>query len=62
MKNQIRNKISTVLRLVLVCMLLCIPLVLTGCPEASRVNTNISKQARHFECERRITVYNARTD
>lgn len=35
----------------------------TGCEtEASSVNRNISNQARYFECERRITVYNARTD
>ena len=26
------------------------------------MNANISKQADYFECERRITVYNARTD
>lgn len=36
--------------------------VLTGCTEASKVNANLSKQADYFECERRITVYNARTD
>lgn len=35
---------------------------LTGCSEADRVNFNISKQADYFESERRITVYNARTD
>ena len=34
----------------------------TGCSEADKVNYNISKQAEYFECERRITVYNARTD
>jgi hypothetical protein len=34
----------------------------TGCSEASKVNQNISKQADYFECERKITVYNARTD
>ena len=34
----------------------------TGCSEASRVNSNLSKQADYFECERKITVYNARTD
>lgn len=34
----------------------------SGCSEASKVNHNISKQAQYFECERRITVYNARTD
>lgn len=33
-----------------------------GCTEAEKVNYNISKQAEYFECERRITVYNARTD
>ena len=33
-----------------------------GCSEAEKVNYNMSKQADYFECERRITVYNARTD
>lgn len=36
--------------------------LLTSCSEADRVNQNISKQADYFECERKITVYNARTD
>lgn len=36
--------------------------LLTGCTEAAKVNANISKQADYFECERKITVYNARTD
>ena len=35
---------------------------LVGCSEAAKVNYNISQQADYFECERRITVYNARTD
>lgn len=30
--------------------------------EADKVNYNIGKQAGYFECERRVTVYNARTD
>ena len=30
--------------------------------EADKVNYNISKQAQYFSCERRVTVYNARTD
>lgn len=34
----------------------------TGCTEASTANYNISRQAEYFECQRRITVYNARTD
>ena len=37
-------------------------LILPGCTEADRVNHNLSKQANYFDCERRITVYNARTD
>ena len=37
-------------------------LAMAGCTEADKVNTNLSKQADYFECERRITVYNARTD
>lgn len=39
--------------------------LLTSCDfssEADKVNRNISKQAQYFECERKITVYNARTD
>lgn len=34
----------------------------TACTEADKVNANISKQAEYFGCERRVTVYNARTD
>ena len=37
-------------------------MVFVGCSEADKVNQNMSKQADYFECERRITVYNARTD
>lgn len=35
---------------------------LVGCTEASKVNYNISMQSQYFETERRVTVYNARTD
>ena len=36
---------------------------ISGCgSEADKVNNNISQQADYFGCERRITVYNARTD
>ena len=37
-------------------------LLLCGCSEADKANANISKQADYFESERKITVYNARTD
>ena len=48
--------------LMLVGMFALCGLLLAGCTEADKVNANISKQASDFECERRITVYNARTD
>lgn len=41
---------------------MCMILLAVGCSEADKVNANISQQADYFECERRITVYNARTD
>ena len=43
-------------------MLTLILVAACGCTEADKVNSNISKQANYFESERRITVYNARTD
>lgn len=48
--------------LILCLLMLCLSVWLCGCSEADRVNANISKQADYFETERRITVYNARTD
>lgn len=42
--------------------LLAILCGLNGCSEADIANSNISKQSGYFECERRVTVYNARTD
>lgn len=39
-----------------------IGITFTGCTEAERVNYNLNKQANYFDCERRVTVYNARTD
>ena len=42
-------------------LLLCLT-TLSACSEADKVNTNLSKQADYFECERKIPVYNARTD
>ena len=46
----------------LILMVVIMATCLVGCTEAETVNYNISKQAQYFECERRITVYNARTD
>ena len=46
--------------LALVALLGC--LALTSCTQASNVNHNLSQAADNFECLRKITVYNARTD
>ena len=46
----------------LILAMLFVVVMLTGCTEADHVNYNISKQADYFETERKITVYNARTD
>lgn len=35
---------------------------LTGCSAATTVNHNLSQAADNFQCLRKITVYNARTD
>lgn len=56
-------KKKVVLFIVLVVLILCF----TGCTacivqEADKVNHNMSIAADNFNCERRITVYNARTD
>ena len=54
MKKRIASLLAAV---VLVC-------CLTGCMtrEADKVNYNMNVAADNFSCERRITVYNARTD
>ena len=53
-------KRRTVAILLIVCFIMAV--MLCGCSEADKVNVNMSKQADYFECERRITEYNARTD
>lgn len=51
-------------RIVAILLVVCFIMAVTlcGCTEAAKVNANMSKQANYFECERKITVYNARTD
>lgn len=49
-------------KILTIAMCMCAIGLLPACSEADRVNYNISKQADYFECERKITVYNARTD
>lgn len=49
-------------KIVVVVLMFALVVAMTGCNEADRANYNMSKQADYFECERKITVYNARTD
>ena len=42
--------------------ILCPCVLLTSCQAADSVNHNLSVAADNFECLRKITVYNARTD
>ena len=48
--------------LIAACLIIATIGTLASCSEADRVNRNISQQAKYFETERRVTVYNARTD
>ena len=48
--------------LIAACLIIATICTLASCSEAHRVNNNLSKQAEYFESERRVTVYNARTD
>ena len=49
----------------IICLVLAIMVCvgcMTGCTEAANVNHNLSQAADNFQCVRKITVYNARTD
>ena len=60
------NERRTMIKKFKICTLLALAVLLVtmlmGCSEADKVNYNMNKQADYFECERRVTVYNARTD
>lgn len=56
------KKIRLIISIVSLIIIGALTLILPGCTEADRVNHNLSKQANYFDCERRVTVYNARTD
>lgn len=58
----LKQEVKIMKRKLIIALAVCLVIVLTGCTEADKVNHNMYKQAQYFECERRITVYNARTD
>lgn len=49
-------------KFIVLIMVLILFISLVGCTAADTVNTNLSQAADNFECLRKITVYNARTD
>lgn len=56
------KKMRLIISIVSLIIIGALTLILPGCTEADRVNHNLTKQANYFDCERRVTVYNARTD
>ena len=59
-KKPMIRKILTISVVILI--VFVIGALLRSCPTSSKVDANITRQAQEFECERRVTVYNARTD
>ena len=59
-KNTMIRKAVTITALALI--ILAVSFMLCSCSTAGKVDANITRQAKEFECERRVTVYNARTD
>lgn len=55
MKNNIKFAFIAVLSIL-------VSLLVSGCTEADRVNTNINQAADNFNVTRRLEVINARTD
>ncbi len=49
-------------KLICVLVVLAMACCMVGCSEAEKVNYNLNNQADYFNCERKITVYNALTD
>jgi hypothetical protein len=67
MNKRMKNFVRGIAMLIVVAtLLMIIASLFSGCSdmysEADRVNHNISQQAQYFECCRKITVMNARTD
>lgn len=48
--------------MVVFALIVALVLMLTGCEEADVVSRNVSKEADNFNVQRRVTVYNTRTD
>jgi hypothetical protein len=51
-----------IISMVMVIMVVISCMVFGGCTAAENVNHNLSQAADNFQCLRKITVYNARTD
>ena len=58
-KRKSKQLVSCLIAVFIIIATIC---TLASCSESDRVDHNLSKQAEYFESERRVTVYNARTD
>lgn len=60
---KMKMKLTKILCFVLAILCIIIPaFFFTSCTAAENVNHNLSQAADNFQCLRKITVYNARTD
>lgn len=63
MYDKVKRTNKKPVRCLIAAFLIATTCMFAGCQsEADRVNYNIGRQAEYFESERRVTVYNARTD
>ena len=63
MKKMSKRIIALTLAITIaICLFGGFALMFSSCNAASRVNHNLNEAADNFECLRKITVYNARTD
>ena len=58
MSQRIINRIEYIFVLVLICLMVVVPIVITttGCDEVDRVQYNITREADNFNVVRRVTV------
>ena len=54
--------LAFVIALLMILLILVPGIMFAGCTAADNVNHNLSQAADNFQCLRKITVYNARTD
>lgn len=57
-----KNVIKVFSVVVVLLLIACMACTMTGCRQSSVVNYNLSKEADNFQIQRRVIVWNSRTD